>query len=305
MSVEKLKEYTKRAKQLELAIYMQKEFKNQYKEHLNSQYPTAPSRKQVKSVPNKPSKYEPIDENSAYIKPGIVLVLSIILNMMIYSNGGWRTPIIPLIMLGVIIYLYVRAYNKSKELELSNCENITYNKQQWREYTLLLEECKDEQAKYDMEYEQDYEKYKMSIEEHKEEIERLISPHRELLCSLQDTLDKYYEKNVIFPKYRNLVAITMINEYLESGRCYELEGPDGAYNIYENELRQNLIISNLDKIRDNQYTLYQELTNSNKYVKEIIYELKTLNDTSKLNAYFNAVTAIAEVSPKVYHGVQF
>jgi hypothetical protein len=52
-------------------------------------------------------------------------------------------------------------------------------------------------------------------------------------------------------------------EYLDSGRCSALEGPDGAYNLYESELRQNYIISKLDTIinqldmiRENQYYLY-------------------------------------------------
>lgn len=61
-------------------------------------------------------------------------------------------------------------------------------------------------------------------------------------------LNKLYSKNIIFPKYRNFAAIAQIYEYLLSGRCSQLEGPNGAYNLYESELRQNIIIDRLDEI---------------------------------------------------------
>ena len=93
---------------------------------------------------------------------------------------------------------------------------------------------------------------------------------------LKSALSKYYEGDVIYPKYRNLPALTSIYEYLTSGRCSELTGSDGAYNLYESELRQNIvisqlntIISNLEQIRQNQYTLYQEMVKINHNTQEI------------------------------------
>jgi hypothetical protein len=76
-------------------------------------------------------------------------------------------------------------------------------------------------------------------------------------------LDDLYNQNIIFPKYRHFVEVHQMAEYLDSGRCSALEGPDGAYNLYESELRQNYIISKLDTIinqldmiRENQYYIY-------------------------------------------------
>ena len=103
-----------------------------------------------------------------------------------------------------------------------------------------------------------------------------------------------------------MVAVTTINEYLESGRCFELECPNGAYNLYETELRQNIIIgqlstiiSSLEQIRNNQFSLYQELVKANTTVNDILYEVQGVKENTRLTAYFAGVTALIEASPKV------
>lgn len=80
--------------------------------------------------------------------------------------------------------------------------------------------------------------------------------------------------NVIFPKYNNVVAWNTMYEYFLTGRVSELSGPNGAYNLYENELRSNTIISKLDTvidkldtIKDTQYLLYQLINETNNTVK--------------------------------------
>ena len=92
----------------------------------------------------------------------------------------------------------------------------------------------------------------------------------ELLRRCVDARVQYERMNVIFPKYRNLVAYSTFYEYLETGRCTALSGPDGAYNLYESELRQNAIISQLSDILDsmeeikaNQYMVYSQLKQMN------------------------------------------
>lgn len=91
----------------------------------------------------------------------------------------------------------------------------------------------------------------------------------------------FYGYNIIYPKYRNYVAITTFCEYVASGRCSSLEGVDGAYNLYETECMNNLIVSQLtiiaDKLEDikqNQILMYKEL-------KTINQNLKKLNETMK------------------------
>ena len=109
--------------------------------------------------------------------------------------------------------------------------------------------------------------------------------------ALSGALGKLYAENIIYPKYRNMVAVTMIYEYLESGRCSQLEGPDGAYNLYEMELRQNIIIGqlssimdNLERIKENQFTLYNEIVEANGNTSSL---LSDIGDDIAFSAYQN------------------
>lgn len=88
-----------------------------------------------------------------------------------------------------------------------------------------------------------------------------------------------YSFNIVFEKYRDVVSIATFYEYLSSGRCQELAGADGAYNLYENEIRMNTVISqlsrvieSLEQIKDNQFTIYSALQKMNN-------QLSTLNNT--------------------------
>lgn len=90
------------------------------------------------------------------------------------------------------------------------------------------------------------------------------------LSEVSGLLKLAYSADIIFPKYRNIEAMTTMWEYLESGRCDSLQGPSGAYNLYESEIRSNAIINRLDVVSDkldviinqlsslqaNQYALY-------------------------------------------------
>ncbi len=97
---------------------------------------------------------------------------------------------------------------------------------------------------------------------------------------------------ILYPKYCDLVALSSIYEYLISGRCDKLEGPYGAYNIYENECISHTIISKLDDIIDsletikqNQYMLYMrlgEITDSISQLESGLEKsLKSLDNNSK------------------------
>lgn len=92
----------------------------------------------------------------------------------------------------------------------------------------------------------------------------------------ENALTQLYNLNILADKYHDLVPVSMICEYLELGRCYELQGHEGAYNIYENERRLNIIItqledirSKLDEIRENQYALYEIMSQANNTLARI------------------------------------
>ncbi len=120
-----------------------------------------------------------------------------------------------------------------------------------------------------------------------------------------DSLNAYYDAGIIYPKYRGIVPITTIYEYIASGRCTALEGHEGAYNLYESELRMNLIIgklddisSKLDQIADNQRLLVQEIRESNQKIDRLsqsvyssLNKLDEIENNTELSAYYDRINA--------------
>ena len=123
------------------------------------------------------------------------------------------------------------------------------------------------------------------------------------LAESRALLDRFYASDVIYPKYRTLPALTSIYEYFMTGRCSELTGPHGAYNLYEDELRKdtvisqlNTVIENLEQIRQNQYMLYQQVKAIQENTAVIASELKQIKgytvqiaQLTALNAYYAAL----------------
>ena len=90
-------------------------------------------------------------------------------------------------------------------------------------------------------------------------------------------------------KYRNFVAISQIYEYFASGRVTELEGPNGAYNLFENEMRQNVIIYELNEI-------LQHLEEIKKY-QRMTYD--AIMDANRLLANIEKNTAVSAFNSSV------
>lgn len=119
----------------------------------------------------------------------------------------------------------------------------------------------------------------------------------------RQTLDKLYALNYIYPKYCTLPALTSIYEYFMTGRCSELTGPNGAYNLYEDEVRKDTIVSqlnsvieNLEEIKHNQYMLYQQVKAIRENTSAIASELRQIKgytvqiaQLTALNAYYAAL----------------
>ncbi len=92
-----------------------------------------------------------------------------------------------------------------------------------------------------------------------------------------EVMTSLYSLDIVFPKYRNFTMMCTIYEHISSGRCYALEGPDGAYNILEMEIRMDriivqldLILSNLEQIKANQYMIYGAIQENNRQQRLIL-----------------------------------
>lgn len=124
-----------------------------------------------------------------------------------------------------------------------------------------------------------------------------------------------YSKGIIYRKYCTLPALTSIYEYFVTGRCTELTGPHGAYNLYEDELRKdtvisqlNAVIENLEQIRNNQYMLYQQVKAIQENTSMIASEVRQIRgytvqiaQLTALNAYYAALNERNNRITMYYH----
>ena len=316
-----LKAYTTRAKELESAIYTQKRLMDSQETIIKKQHPKAPQKKQI----TPPEKPKVINNDVELIAQGegvvwfisalaaFVGVLGLIAFFIWASAGfeGFGLPVFVCLVFGAIgVFMIVHLVNEYKERVEMNKNQQRWNNEAQEEYPVLLEQYHKEVAKANENYQKAINGYNINVSKYNQRYSETMSMHNSALSTLEKALEQLYDENVIFPKYRNFVAITTINEYFLSGRCDKLEGPDGAYNLYEMELRQNIIIAqlsniidNLEQIRSNQYSLYEELQKSNCTINEILSETRRMKETAKLTAYFAGVTALAETLPKYYHGI--
>lgn len=148
-------------------------------------------------------------------------------------------------------------------------------------------------------YKEAVEDYEIAIEKEKQ---RILSENnqksiylynikkvRRQMKKSENHLREVYDRNVIFGKYRNLIAVSSFYEYICSERCDSLGGTNGAYNLYEEEIRMDRIISQLDQItcliKDNQYILYEAITKSNEQSSKMVESVNNVvSEVQKMNA---------------------
>ena len=138
-------------------------------------------------------------------------------------------------------------------------------------------------------------------QEKEETVKKLQIQEKSVKKELEDTeaiLKKVYKLGVLYNKYWDMVSVITFHEYFLSGRCSSLYGYTGAYNIYENEIRQDTIIRrledilvSLEQIKQNQYSIYMAIQEGNRMTSEMLSNsLATLN-AAKESAANNKIAA--------------
>lgn len=162
-------------------------------------------------------------------------------------------------------------------------------------------------------YKKDVDNDEKRVAKEKEQIQALKKQQIELngeIAKIDSILKKFYSIGVVYPKYREMIPIITLFEYFDSGRCQDLPS---AYNMYESELRQNIIISKLDQalfkldqIRNSQYALYESIQESNAIADRIYYQSeqmlasnRAIEKNSEIAAY-NAKIAADNSSISAY-----
>lgn len=189
-----------------------------------------------------------------------------------------KTAIFTIIIFAIMKFINGRL--TSRDFGLHKIRNDLY---------VLLEKYYEEDMKKKYEWTNDRCIY--IAEKYKEEIIPSI-------IEIENTLKKVYSQNIIHPKYRDFVAVAQMYEYIDTGRCTELEGPDGAYNLFESELRQNLIIEKLDIIIEKLDELNRTMSYiassidyTNVLLTNVCNSLNTIETNTAITASNSALTA--------------
>lgn len=269
----KLTEYLKTVVSLEKSVYIQQQTIQGIRYQINQ---LGISRKFTE--PSPPSEYQAdIFEDSLYWA-GAGLIISAIL-----APG--------LMIIGAIAGIVIKCILNNHAAE--------------EERAMRMSRYWGEKHKYDNAVAQD----RMRVEREKTERFKLfetIDMMEKELKQTSELLNRFYTMDIIYPKYRNLVAMCSIYEYFLSGRCESLTGHEGAYNIFENEVRferiytkLDEIVSRLDDIRENQYILYDAIQEGNRTTRTLVDAsvkqaklTQSIAENSEISAYYNRQTAL-------------
>ena len=150
-----------------------------------------------------------------------------------------------------------------------------------------------------------------------------------------ERLGAFYGQGPVYEKYCYLEAFSTMLDYFRSGRCSELTGPDGAYNLFEAELRADIIVANIREVNErlsviekNQKSLFEEVLKINQTLVDIderltgigndilssastvqrsLQEIKQLSAVTAYStsrtAYWSEVNARIAASPTVSFGM--
>ena len=298
MSTEQLCDYLKRIFELETKLYALKSFRND----LNSEISDLRS---YRVQPRLTRKY--IDYSVRESMDNIVrcLIAGVMYGPAFGFFGGvvavflgFKPPVyLPLLK---TIFIYGPLTGLIIGSLIGYIAGVLQNKKERNEMLKENQEIDEKNAIIDRTNREEREKSDRKIKIIEEEVYILNNKIKEV----EGVLEKYYNKNIIYPKYRYFVAIASFYEYLSSRRCDMLEGHEGAYNIFENEMRQNIIISKLDdvirqldNIQKNQYMLYAAIKEQNSKIcglvgsmNKCVSTMERVENSNEIIAYNSQVS---------------
>lgn len=100
--------------------------------------------------------------------------------------------------------------------------------------------------------------------------------------------NKFYSENVLPEKYRNLVAVSTMYQWLRDGRCTQIYGHGGLFDTYEYDLRLGAIVGNLQELNQkmnvalhNQQILIKEVRRGNEIAQNILQYAENISATQR------------------------
>lgn len=151
-------------------------------------------------------------------------------------------------------------------------------------------------AQNKIDFERDTIAYQKASQEFEEKVP-FIKEKRDALYKDYQLLDDAFRRSLsfIYPKYQNIVCVCQFTQYIESGRCTAFDGPYGCYNLFEEELRMNLIINKLDIIISRLDTLIENQREMTNVLKSIDSNVNSIKESARDIKMFSSIIALASV----------
>ena len=289
MGKEELIQYFEDAIALETAVITQENFISQFEAMSKNKKPVLVERKVQVAEPD-PNGLDSETNAATFFIVGMTAMLLYVQSIEFGAAEPSFWPLIAMAIIdGIILAIYLPERKKWKQ----------YYSEQRRKYEEDCRTCLEENKNRKEEFDYNQKCWEDSCTKMRATLEKPLKETKE-------NLERVYSKNSIYPKYRNLPALTSIYEYYVTGRCEELSGPYGAYNLYEDEVRKdkiisqlNTVIANLEQIKQNQYKLYEQICQIQSNTNRMVWELNAikgyvieLTNLTALNTYYNGVTAL-------------
>ena len=177
----------------------------------------------------------------------IDIIIDIVKKIFFFAPGFY--VIIVAVILGFIVGVnnyakdkseYGNYLNEVESIKKQNADIVKYNNERYKYW-------ENERHK----------RYVMSIDEFEQNTKPIIEREQEQalhqLCAVYNTLEMLYNLRVngvlcLHPNYQGLVPISIIYGYFDTGRCSQLQGHEGTYNLYEDEKMKGMIIGKLNVV---------------------------------------------------------
>ena len=242
MSKEEVLKYMKSAIDLETDIATQEAIIDLYQENHNHRKPTKvllpePTPPEAPLMLDNQASFKGNTMNGKGVGIGIIIVgIVMALLSMGLDVGSEGKGIMLIICLVVAALGFIPiVYSSKKTKKINNALESKYQAKYTR-YKAELERVKEDNARITENYNRKIREWQSNDDINKE---ALYVP----LNKTKDLLSELYSQDIIYPKYRNLPALTSMYEYFITGRCDEFAGPHGAYNLYEDEVRKDVSAS--------------------------------------------------------------
>ena len=299
MANSELLSYVKQVMDLETSVYTNQRLQDRFSSSMAAPIHPQKPKPEIVKMPFRPTVPE---LNKHMLRLCGIGILLTIVGVRLYELGGLKTIVsIFLVAFGIgFIGDAVKIPGANKKMSDEYAAAMEKYDKEMDAYKKRSAEAEVRNQEQEHAYQSEMAEYNQSMAVFTDECEKSRGTIIEVGNHLKNSLEHIYSANVIYPKYRNLVAVTTIYEYLASGRCDTLEGADGAYNLYEMELRQNIVIGqlssvldSLEQIKSNQFTLYSEIAESNRKSAEL---LSDISDNVEFNRYASEETAKANAA---------